>query len=205
MAKQVDRSHYAFESYESEARFTSYYHQVRSVLSLQPRTLLEIGGGSAAFASLVRGLGIYTYSLDVDPALQPTIRGDVSCLPITSNSVDICVAFQVLEHLPFEKFSSVVCELSRVSRIGAVISLPEFGNAGVVLTVPFVRRIHMAFRAVPPFYAHHFDGEHYWEINKRGYPLSKIFSGISDAGLTCERTWLNPYNPYHRFFVCRKK
>ena len=44
------------------------------------------------------------------------------------------------------------------------------------------------------------NGEHYREIGKAGYPLSKIINEIQKAGFRIEKT----YRTYHRFFILRK-
>jgi len=51
---------------------------------------------------------------------------------------------------------------------------------------------------------HKFDGEHYWEIGKAEYPLSKIINEIQKAGFKIEKTYRVFENPYHRFFILRK-
>ena len=51
---------------------------------------------------------------------------------------------------------------------------------------------------------HIFDGEHYWEINKDGYPLSRIVSAIESCGATVDKTYRVVDNPYHRFFMLVK-
>jgi len=50
-----------------------------------------------------------------------------------------------------------------------------------------------------------FDGEHYWEIGKAGYPLSKIINEIQKAGFRVKKTYRIFENPYHRFFILRKE
>ena len=50
-----------------------------------------------------------------------------------------------------------------------------------------------------------FDGEHYWEIGKAGYPLSKIINEIQKVGFRVEKTYRVFENPYHRFLLLRKK
>ena len=204
MNTQVSKEHYDFLKYESEARFSSYYHQVKSVLELKPDTVLEVGCGSGAFLSLLKSYGLTTYSVDLDIHLEPTISASVLNLPISDGSIDVVVAFQILEHLPFDNFFRCLSELHRVSKTGVVISLPDFGNFGMVLTLPYVRKLVLSFHALPFFPKHKFDGEHYWEINKRNYPLKKIISIINDVGFTSVETYLNPFNPYHRFFVLKK-
>jgi ubiquinone/menaquinone biosynthesis C-methylase UbiE len=204
MCPQVSADHYDFLEYESEARFSSYYHQVKSLLELKPETVLEIGCGSRTFLSLIKNLGLTAYSVDVDVNLKPTISASVLDLPIKDNSIDVAVAFQVLEHLPFENFYQCLSELYRVSKIGVVISLPDFGNFGVVFSIPYVRRLAFSFHALPFLPKHKFDGEHYWEINKRNYSLKKIISIMNDVGFIDIETYLNSFNPYHRFFVLKK-
>lgn len=202
--KQVEKSHYRFQNYENEARFTSYYHQLKAVFELKPETLLEIGGGTGCFLALARNSGITTWSADVDVELQPTVAASVLQLPFKEGVVDVCVAFQVLEHLPFDSFQRALLELARVSKAGVVISLPDFGNAGMVLSFPYVRKLIFSFRVLPFMPKHRFDGEHYWEISKSGFSLKKIMQAFSESGLDCTGSWLNPYNPYHRFFVLKK-
>ncbi|MHA1380617.1 MAG: hypothetical protein ACTSRG_19795 [Candidatus Helarchaeota archaeon] len=51
---------------------------------------------------------------------------------------------------------------------------------------------------------HKFNGEHYWEIGKAGYPLSKIIKDIQKTGFEVEKTYRVFENPYHRFFILRK-
>ena len=49
-----------------------------------------------------------------------------------------------------------------------------------------------------------FDGEHYWEIGKAGYPLNKIIKDIQKTGFKIEKTYRIFENPYHRFFILKK-
>lgn len=49
-----------------------------------------------------------------------------------------------------------------------------------------------------------FDGEHYWEIGKAGYPLSKIINDIQIAGFKIEKTHRVFEFPYHRFFILKR-
>jgi len=49
-----------------------------------------------------------------------------------------------------------------------------------------------------------FDSEHYWEIGKAGYPLSKIISNIKNTGFKNQENNRIFEHPYHRFFVSKK-
>lgn len=49
---------------------------------------------------------------------------------------------------------------------------------------------------------HKFDGQHYWEINKAGYPQSLILDEFQkQTNKKLQRTYRVNENPYHRFFV----
>lgn len=51
---------------------------------------------------------------------------------------------------------------------------------------------------------HKFDGEHYWEIGKAGYPLTKIINDIQRAGFKIEKNNRIFEFPYHMFFILKK-
>jgi len=52
---------------------------------------------------------------------------------------------------------------------------------------------------------HKFDGEHYWEIGKKGYSLSKITNNIQKAGFKIKETYRVFENPYNSFFILKKR
>lgn len=203
--KQVDKSHYDYFRYQTPERFSSYYYGIKAVMEVAPETLLEIGVGDGLFLNMVRHYGIDAYGMDIDSSLGPSLCGSVLQIPLCDGSVDCTVALQVLEHLPFEKLSGIASELFRVSKSGVIISLPEQGNTSFVLRLPYVRPINILIPNFFPFHPkHRFDGEHYWEINKRGFPLSRVIQTFDKAGLKCRKTWINPFHPYHRFFIFDK-
>lgn len=203
---QVDASHYQFERYVDIKRWCSYWHQLREVLSLQPSSVLEVGVGTGINSLMLRTLGCETATLDIDPALKPTHVGSVTAIPLADGSYDLVAAFQVLEHLPYDDFRAAVSELRRVATRHVVLSLPDAHKMlTFVLPLPFggERRIQIP---KPRWRArvHRITGEHQWEINKRGYPVSRIVADLEASGLKVVKTFRAPENPYHRFFVCRK-
>jgi hypothetical protein len=52
---------------------------------------------------------------------------------------------------------------------------------------------------------HCFDGQHYWEINKQGYPLSKIISIFEKTGFIVIENYRIFDVPIHRFFILKKE
>ena len=88
----------------------------------------------------------------------------------------------------------------------AILSLPDVnGFYRLNVRIPKIGEIKWLIplsRLRKP--AHNFDGEHYWEIGKAGYPLSKIISDIKNTGFKIEKTYRVFEHPYHRFFTLRK-
>lgn len=203
---QVDASHYQFERYVDIKRWSSYWHQLREVLALQPQSVLEVGVGTGINSLLLRQLGCETATMDIDPALKPTHVGSVTAIPLADASYDVVAAFQVLEHLPYDDFRTAASELRRVASRYVVLSLPDSHKMlTFVLPLPFggERRWQIP---KPRWRArvHRITGEHQWEINKRGYPVSRIVGDLEASGLKVLKTFRAPENPYHRFFICQK-
>jgi hypothetical protein len=200
---QIDKAGYQFERYGFEERFISYYWQLREVTRLHPRTVLEVGVGDAVFGNFLKTNTAIEYkSLDIAEDLKPDVVGSVTDIPAQNDSVDVACAFEVLEHLPFEKFDTAVGELARVARGYVVISLPHFGPViAFSLKLPFLPLLRFSFKI--PFYKKHtFNGQHYWEIGKQGYPVSKIRNTLSKYG-TIERDFVPFGSFYHHFFVVK--
>jgi len=204
MKKQVEESHYSFGSYVTPKRWMSIWNQLDQVLSFSPSHVLEIGPGRGLFKAVVERYGIAVETVDIDSALAPDYVAKASALPLPSRSVDVACAFQVLEHMPFKESLRALSELCRVARKGVVLSLPDCKTRWPIsITVP---RLGLVRLSVPrPFYKHPphaFDGQHYWEIGKRGYELPSVTEALNSASEGFGvRTFSVHEHPYHRFFV----
>ena len=200
--KQVEKSHYEFARYMNKGRWASFWHQLDEVIRLEPANVLEIGPGPGAFKQMATLFGLTVETLDLDPDLKPDHVGSATALPFADGSYDVVCAFQMLEHLPYETALQAFAEMVRVSRRHVVISLPDarpvwpyrfhvpkFGTRSLLFPRPILKQPE-----------HVFDGEHHWEINKKGYDLARV---TKDFGWLCHltRTYRVFENPYHRFFV----
>ena len=198
---QVAKSHYRFGAYAFEGRFVSYYWQLREVLGLNPRSILEVGTGDKVFGDFVKNNTAVPYlSVDVAADLRPDVIGSILDLPFPDKSHDVVCAFEVLEHLPFEQFDQALRELARVGRTHVVISVPHFGPMfSFSLKIPFLPQIRVAFK-IPYPKTHVFNGQHYWELGKKGYPVSLIRQQLARHG-SIVRDYVPFGNSYHHFFV----
>ena len=207
MKPQVDPAQYLAHEYDSKERFCSYWHQLNEIITLNPASVLEIGVGNGFLSRYLKRRGFNLHTLDLDTRLNPDVVGTVSSLPFRDNSFEAVVCYEVLEHLPFDQFLESAFELNRVTRAHAIISLPDASSFIRIVTPPPMMT-HFALQIPIPTLRkrpHVFDGEHFWEIGKAGYPLKRILDGLAQAGFTVLKTYRMRENPYHRFLVLRKR
>jgi 2-polyprenyl-3-methyl-5-hydroxy-6-metoxy-1,4-benzoquinol methylase len=205
---QVDVSHYQ-ANYNTRERYYSYVEQILIVQRIQPREVIEIGLGTGFVSRELRSMGLRVNTVDIDPELNPDVVGSIDRLPFADDCCDLIFCCQVLEHLPFEKFGECLRELGRVARRHVVVSVPNVSSAvrlELARGYAPVREHRFVFSGTPwrPAQPHVFDGQHYWEIGKQGYPLSRVESVIADSGLKLIESYRLHLNPFHQFFVLEK-
>lgn len=203
-APQVDKSHYG-RSYRSKDRWLSYYYQLSLVRSYTPSSVLEIGPGEGIVTDALRRDGIRVVTCDIAEDLQPDVVGSVTALPFADGEFELTLAAEVLEHIRFEDAATALRELRRVSARRVVVSLPHPGWVfSLSFKLPLLPRLDLLLQ-IPFFWQEHrFNGEHYWELGKRGYPVSRFIKEASEAGLVLVSTHKHADDPVHRLFVFEK-
>lgn len=204
MQKQVDKCHYDFGRYVPKQRWASMWHQLDEVIKYNPSRVLEVGPGPGVFKATAGQFDVKVETLDIDPELKPDHVASVFDMPFEDNTFDVVCAFQMLEHLPFEKSLEAFGEMARVAGKAVVISLPDAATRWPIsFYIPKIGPVNFSIPKprlrVPQ---HQFDGEHYWEINKVNYPLKRVKTELMRAGTV---RLLNTYrvaeHPFHRFFI----
>ena len=206
MKLQVEPDHYFDKSYDSKERIISYWYQAREIIELNPNKVLEIGIGNGFVSQYLKNRKINVMTLDIDERLEPDIPGSILDIPFANGSFDTIASYELLEHMPYDDVKKALSEIHRVSQKYAIISLPDCTLAyRFCLSIPKIGMINKLI-PVPRLKApqHVFDGQHYWEIGKAGYPLNKIINDIQKTGFDVERTYRLFENPYHRFFILKK-
>ncbi len=204
MEKQINKYQYSFEKYCYVSRWSSYWHQINEILACEPKSVLEIGVGDGFLKNYIKNNTSIEYkSVDLNEDLKPDIVGTVEKIPLADNSFDVVCAFEVLEHLPFEKFEKTLKELKRVSRQYVIISLPHFGPlVKFLIKIPFLKEFKMSFKI--PFYKKHtLGGEHHWEVGKKYYEPKKIIKILKD-NFSVKKDFIPFENQYHHFYVLEK-
>ncbi|MCW4005061.1 MAG: class I SAM-dependent methyltransferase [Candidatus Bathyarchaeota archaeon] len=159
------------KGYDSKQRFVTYWHQVNEAIQLDPSSILEVGVGTRFVCSYMKRLGYAVTTLDLLRDLRPGVAGSVLTLPFAEDSFDVGICCQVLEHLPFDCFKTALAQLHRVCRSKLILSLPDASRYfGVALTSPV--SLPPVLVSLPTLFTpeHVFDGYHFWEIGKKGYP-----------------------------------
>jgi ubiquinone/menaquinone biosynthesis C-methylase UbiE len=204
--RQVDTSHYNPSQYDHQHRWLSYFYQIALVRSTKARRVLEIGPGNGTVSEALRKMGIQVTTVDIDPGLHPDIVASVTELPVENGAFDLVSACEVLEHIPFKEFKKSLAELARVSSSYVLISLPDARRTllHLVFKIPLFNEIALRLRVMKGE-SHIFDGQHYWEIGKRGFPPSYIRAVIKDCGLDIIEDHAYHDAPFYHFFLLKKR
>ncbi len=207
MEKQVDKNSYNFKKYCTIDRWASYWHQINEITDISPGTVLEIGAGDGVLSSYLKDNTTIKYSsMDIAEDLHPDILCSIDDMKqVESNAFDAVCAFEVLEHLPFEKFGMILDNLKRVSRKWVLISLPHWGrHFSFEIRMPFFHKLQRQFKLNLFPMKHKFNGQHYWEIGKAGFGLKRIKKEIKKNGFNIVNDYVAFESPYHHFFILKK-
>lgn len=207
MEPQIDAEEYFDHSYDTKGRFCSYWHQIDEAMRLSHKSVLEIGPGNGLVAEYLRRRQVSVLTIDIDHRLNPDVVGTLTNMPFAEDSFDLIMCCEVLEHLPYEQLSGALSEIHRTCRSDAVLSVPDIrhdlrfdvrlrtvGEFGRTIAFPRLRRP-----------VHVFDGQHYWEIGKASYPMVRVVKDIESSGFVVANTYCVPENPWHRFFILKKR
>lgn len=205
--KQVNKEHYRFNKYMHKRRWASIWHQIDEITKLDASSVLEVGPGLGVFKAMCEVFGISVKTLDIADDLSPDFIASADQMPFDGNAFDVVCAFQMLEHVPFESSLKIFSEMCRVAKKYVVISLPDAAQYWPYLI--YIPKIgDCRFIVKKPFTiqsTHKYDGQHYWEVNKKGYDESFVEKMLLGSGqVTLNKTYRVKENPYHRFYIFEK-
>ncbi|GAB4536381.1 MAG: hypothetical protein Fur0020_04350 [Thermodesulfovibrionia bacterium] len=202
----MEKEVYLTLKYNSKARWLSYWYQVSGTLEVSPRSVLIVGKGSGIVEGSIRQLSngrIEIKTLDINPALNPDIIGNVTNIPFGDGSFDVGICCQVLEHLSFDKFGVALGELHRVIRSRVILSLPhKRKHLKIAIKAPFIGEKTIIIKH-PLTVKHCTSKQHYWEI-ARGVTKRQVVKEIKRF-FDIEKEFLNEINCEHRFFILKKR
>lgn len=201
---QVEPEHYK-HTYDSKRRFVSYWHQIKEIISLDPKNILEIGIGNGFVSRYLKQLGFTVTTVDFDARLKPDCVAKATALPFKDASFDVVASFEVLEHMPYEEALTSLREMQRISKRYVIVSTPDATRTyRIELQAPFLgnfkKLIHIPLlpREKSPVQQHH------WEVGLKQYPLRRVADDFTSAGFIIEKTYQVFENHRHRFFILEK-
>lgn len=206
-AERADK--YKDKSYISPRRWSSYYIQVREAMLLKPRRILEIGPGNGIVSRILRDMDFEVETLDIDERLGIDHSGSITDENLAeklAGKFDLVIACQILEHIKYEDFHRALRNI-KVIAPNAIISLPhtELNSRffHLSLIAPLIWQLNLSWKLVFNPVRHEFNGEHYWDMGTKGFPIRKIKHDIIKKGWQIKKSFFNPDNPYHYFFVLK--
>ncbi|GBE30037.1 MAG TPA: hypothetical protein ENH10_04520 [Bacteroidetes bacterium] len=203
----------------TEQHNNSYYLQMKTIKDLKIKHVLEIGPGESFIPKYMKSIGIQYDTLDIVPSTNPTYLSrleDADPSMIRKRYGAVC-AFQVLEHSPYDRFSSNLAKMAALSRNYIVISIPyscfgfrlsfkTFRGQGKRSKYELSRYFpkNLPNRKYRPEYIKEFPWAcHYWELGREGFPLSRIKNDIISQRLRIIDTFHSD-NPFHFFIIAQK-
>jgi len=209
----------------------SYNMQIYLSLYTNPRKVLEIGLGEG-YVSHVLKKYCELKTADIDPNLNPDIILDISELEqfkqFKDNEYDLIIICEVLEHVPFNLFESILKSLKRITKNYVLISLPNqnhFLNF-VLFKRGYDKPIFYPFNYLLKCSLHLFNklgklicqlhykikkrslkfkkqNDHYWEIGIDKYSEDLIRNKIKNH-FRIEKDIRLRQNTYHHFYLLKK-
>ena len=202
---QVAPEHYDFERYDDAERWMSYWHQIRVVLAVRPKTVLEIGPGSGVFRNYLRSAGVQVSTLDIDASREVDYVADITkldeALPAGLRFDAVC-AFQVLEHLPLADFETCLAGIARRAQPHVFLSLPYRGLRVRMSLWWGDHTLSLGHKFMLPW-RHKPIPEHHWEL---GYPhTARKITKLISRHLDVRSRGFLPENPYHYLWQLRAR
>jgi hypothetical protein len=167
---------------EGEEHWRSYWHQLRIIL---PHlnvgdTILEIGPGSGFLSNYLRAKGFHVVTLDIDDQKSPDIVANIVQYPFP-DPYDHVLAFEVFEHIPFEKFREMLPRLRKSIRKNLFMSVPLNHRIWfrADLLVPLFKQLSFSIR----LRRRRIEAEHhFWELDYKQYSREKLLITLNEAG-----------------------
>ncbi len=207
---QVEAGHYTSETgYLSPARWSTYGLIIAETMRLRPQSILEIGPGPGIVTETLRKIGFPVKTLDLDPETFPDYLLSATDPDIDSKveKINLIIASEIFEHVRYNDFLAALRNLLKMTDY-LILTLPNTNDQslafGFRIRLPLLNHISTTFKFRFGHTEHTFDGEHYWEIGKQGYPAKKVRNDLSSMGWKIQSDFINIDNPYHHFFILKR-
>ena len=190
---------------EEQQHWEYYWYQqklMEGLVTPGPDRILELGVGSGFAANYGRSRGFDVTTLDIDDEKKPDIVANVVTYDFERN-YDHLMAFEILEHIPYDQFERIIRKIPEFINDYAFISLPR--NERVVfnlnLRLPKFRPVSYEWRILKKKITCE---AHHWELDYGEFTNQRIESLFTDAGLRVARRMSCDYIRFYALEVVGK-
>jgi hypothetical protein len=197
---------------ERPIHFEWYYNQAQLVYQQcnRDQKLLEIGVGTSLLSDLLKRRGWNIVTLDIDEEKKPSFCGDALEFNYDAHNIEVILAFEIFEHIPFETFEKILKKFSKSNLKNICFSVPWCEREWINLKakLPMLKPIN--FRLSFSSNEIH-TKSHFWELSQTGKILinGKRLLELRDICnlFHCNGFDLVPIKKvgYIQFFLARRK
>jgi hypothetical protein len=205
----LPQERYFATDYFERSQFDAFVSQILTVASLKPKHILEIGPGNGFVSGFFRSAGYKVTTFDINKNLNPDVVGNILEIDryFEKSSFDLILCAEVLEHLPFEHFESIIQKYSQLTKAHVVITLPRrhriLLDFRMHLKIPFIKALKSnIFYRIPD--RNKWEG-HHWEIDYHpNVSLGNIKKVVTKyfSILDC---FPDDRVRHHQFFILKKR
>jgi hypothetical protein len=173
---------------EGQERWRLYWFQQKLMDGvLRPgSTLLEIGPGNGFTSGYLRGKGFPVTTLDIDAEKRPDIVANVATYDFPE-TYDAVLAFEVFEHIPFDKFERAVRRLAGATREYVFLSLPRNELVPLRLSLKLGARRRQRTFEVRRLEGTIRESHHFWELDHGETTSVRVERVFESAGFRVVR------------------
>lgn len=192
-------SHSWIYNLEGKALWNAYHKQASVIMNrLDSKSeILEVGKGSGFLERFLESKGYQITTIDIDKNKKPDIVADIRYFCLEEKvHFDAVSCFEVLEHLDFKYFHTLLQIFKKISRKFIFLSLPFYNPnlSYLILKVPFFNEITLTIPVPRKAYNRRMSRYHKWEINYKSITMKTIRNQISQTGLIIDKSeTLKPY------------
>ena len=170
---------------ESLEHWNYYWHQQKIMQNLvlyRGEDFLEIGVGSGFSANYCRSKGAKVTTLDIDQEKKPDIVANAVYYDF-KQKYDYLMAYEVLEHIPYNEFEIIVKKFRTFIKKYVFISLPrnERPIFSLNLKLPKLKPVGLEWKILNRKIT---TAAHHWELDYNGFSTKRVEQLFKESGLT---------------------
>ncbi len=201
----LEADSYYSSSYFEKKQIFSQIHQFELIKKHADKKILEIGPGNGLTSFLIKSSGYDLKTFDINENLKPDVCGDITQIEeyFTNSEFDTILCCEVLEHLPFDEFESIIEKLSQITTRTIILSLPQNKKnfLDIDISLRFLHSRSFNFNALQRYGNNKLPDQHFWEVGSSKTTLAKQLESILAKYTHILKKESYYANRYHIFYV----